>query len=505
MRLDSGDSVWHLGPFFATTMEWKFGRTQKAEMDRVKSILIGFILATLAIFVGSGTASAEPQEEKSAISEWWNGPLASGNWLGLRDTLEDRGIYFTGHWRGNFLAIVDGGLQQRGGFDEEINFDLNADIAMLTRVEALEGLMFTTNVRWRDGLDSINPYAGTDNTFRPSAYTGGMGWRFRKLYLAYTTPELFGIKDFLVLSGGWQVPADLFLSQPESKLFLNQSIRTAKGIGLNAIPWGGSFSTWGGYLKVNPTEWYYAQTGFYLAYPFGNDSNNRGLSFAGYPKDNNSLNGLCAIAETGFTPTIGPSELPGKYAAGFIYWGVENTAFNGQAYQGRFQFYWQADQQLYREPSHEEPLPQTKRPADDDDKEVAVGKSFTGSSAIPQSRLSNQGLYFFSAINYAPQVNNAMPFYVLTGLVYRGFIPYRDNDLLGAAFAYGSFSQDEQALDNSLGVAPRIYQGVLEFDYRIQINRWAYVQPTLQYIIRPAGRGLVENDTIIGMQLGVNF
>ncbi|MEO8205613.1 MAG: carbohydrate porin [Chthoniobacterales bacterium] len=471
-------------------------------MNRAKSITLAFTLTTSVILTGLGTASAESQKETSVISDWWHGPSASGNWFGVRDTLEDRGIYFNGHWRGNFLAIVNGGLQQRGGFDEEINFNLFADIAKLTRVETLEGLVFTTNVRWRDGSDSINPYAGTDNTFRPSAYTGGTGWRFRKLYLTYTTPELFGIKNFLVISGGWQVPADLFLSQPESKLFLNQSIRTAKSIALNAIPWGGSFSTWGGYLKVNPTNWYYAQTGFYLAYPFANDWNNRGLAFAGYQKDT-SLNGLCAIAETGFTPEIGPSKLPGKYAAGFIYWGVQNTAFNGQAYEGRFQFYWQADQQLYREPSHKETIPQAKI-SSVDNKEV-IGKSFMGPSAIPKSPLSNQGLYFFSTINYAPQVNSPMPFYVLTGLVYRGLIPYRDNDQLGAAFAYGSFSQDEQALDSSRGVAPRTYQGVLEFDYRVQINRWAYVQPTLQYIIRPAGRGLVQNDTIIGMQLGVNF
>ncbi|MEO6054044.1 MAG: carbohydrate porin, partial [Chthoniobacterales bacterium] len=189
------------------------------------------------------------------------------------------------------------------------------------------------------------------------------------------------------------------------------------------------------------------------------------------------------------------------YAAGFIYWGVENAAFNGQPYQGRFQFYWQADQMLYRESSPEEP---EKEPAPDDDIEVNE-KSFMGPGAISSKRLSNQGLYFFSTINFAPPVNNAMPFYVLTGLVYRGLIPYRDNDQLGAAFAYGSFSQDEQTLNINRGVAPRTYQAMLEFDYRVQINRWAYVQPTLQYIIRPGGRGLVQNDTIIGMQFGINF
>ena len=46
---------------------------------------------------------------------------------------------------------------------------------------------------------------------------------------------------------------------------------------------------------------------------------------------------------------------------------------------------------------------------------------------------------------------------------------------------------------------------MLEFDYRIQVNKWFYAQPLLQYIIRPNGTGLVENATVLGFQLGVIF
>jgi carbohydrate-selective porin OprB len=50
-----------------------------------------------------------------------------------------------------------------------------------------------------------------------------------------------------------------------------------------------------------------------------------------------------------------------------------------------------------------------------------------------------------------------------------------------------------------------VYEAVLEFDYRIQVNKWFYAQPVLQYIIRPNGTGLVENATVLGFQLGVIF
>ncbi|MDX2080017.1 MAG: carbohydrate porin [Terrimicrobiaceae bacterium] len=430
--------------------------------------------------------AALPSATLAESTDWWEGKYASGDWLGVRDTLEDRGVDIRINWRANYLAIVDGGLEQRGGFDQEINFDVDVDLARLTRWEALDGLSFTGNLRWREATYSINQYSGTDSTFRPSAYTGGAGWRLRKFYLTYTTPELFGAKDLLTISGGWQVPTDLFLVQPESKLFVNQSIRTAKGINPN-LPWGGSFSTWGGYVRVQPTSWLYAQSGLYLAYPFGTDPLNHGLSFAGYQLDP-SLNGLYSINEIGITPKIGPDKLSGKYAAGFIYWGVENTGFDGTTRDGTFQFYWQADQQLFRERSPE-----------------PDGKTNADKNPVQPAKRNPQGLYFFSTINFAPPVNNALPFYTLAGLVYKGPIPGRDNDQVGVAFAYGSYSFDAAQQDERRGRAPRTDQAVLEFDYRIQINRFAYVQPTLQYIIRPGARGLVENATILGIHFGATF
>jgi carbohydrate-selective porin OprB len=444
----------------------------------------------LPLALTSSLAFAEP----SPLSEWWSGRYASGNWFGVRDGLSERGVDLNVNWRANFLAIVDGGLQQRGGLDQEINFDLGVDIAKLTGWDAIEGLSFTGNIRWREATYSINRYAGTDGTFRPSAYTGGAGWRFRKFYLSYTTPELFGIEDLLTLSGGWQVPTDLFLVQPESKLFVNQSIRTAKGINPN-LPWGGSFSTWGGYLRLQPTAWLYAQSGLYLAYPFGADPRNHALSFAGYQIDP-SLNGLYAINEVGVTPEIGASRLPGKYAAGFIYWGVEQTGFDGVPYDGNFQFYWQADQQLYREP--------TSAAAEPDGKEVA-GKSFKAPVETQAAKPNPQGLYFFSTLQFAPPANNVLSFYLLGGLVYKGLLPGRDQDQLGVAFAYGNYSFDARQADEGRGRDPRTYQAVFEVDYRIQFNRFAYVQPTFQYIINPGGRGLVANDTIIGLHFGANF
>jgi len=182
--------------------------------------------------------------------------------------------------------------------------------------------------------------------------------------------------------------------------------------------------------------------------------------------------------------------LPGRYAAGFISWGVENTAFSGQKADQRVAIYWQADQMVFREPSPGEPAPLGKGPSD-------------GKEAV--SKLSDQGLSLFSLINFAPPFNNNLPFYFQTGLVYKGLIPGRDSDQTGIALAYGSYSFDKREADEERGRPVQTTEGVLEFDYRVQINKWAYFQPSLQYIIRPGANGLTPNATVIGFQTGVTF
>ena len=237
----------------------------------------------------------------------------------------------------------------------------------------------------------------------------------------------------------------------------------------------------------------------YFAYPFGTDENNHALSFQGDARDNR-LNGIYSINELGFTPNLGPDKLPGKYSTGLIYWGVQNTAFDGQPYQGRIALYWQADQMLFRETSPTpEPLPTGTK--------STFSKNFKETVSIDPSeaKLSKQGLYFFNTINYSPAANNPLPFYFLTGLVYKGLIPSRDDDQAGISFALGSFSEDEQVRDRTLGRQPRTYEAVLEATYRFQINRFIYVQPNVQYIINPGGRDLYGNATILGAQFGVNF
>jgi porin len=190
------------------------------------------VVTVIGLFAGLVTSIAQ-----QPFAEWWNGKYASGDWFGVRDTLEDHGLNLKVEWKANFLWNVDGGLQQRFGYDDEWKFTGNLNFDKLTGWDPLLGLTATVGVRYRGGA-GVNKWVGASNEFAPSTFQGGRLWRFLYVYLTYTTPELFGVKDFLTLSGGWQNPADFFITQPENKFFINNTFNSGRGFAANGFSMG---------------------------------------------------------------------------------------------------------------------------------------------------------------------------------------------------------------------------------------------------------------------------
>ncbi|HVJ56302.1 MAG TPA: hypothetical protein VM574_00550, partial [Terrimicrobiaceae bacterium] len=60
-----------------------------------KRVLWGLVVLGVAwgvpvgVRAGQTTAVSESKPKGSALESWWNGKYASGNWFGVRDTLED--------------------------------------------------------------------------------------------------------------------------------------------------------------------------------------------------------------------------------------------------------------------------------------------------------------------------------------------------------------------------------------------------------------------------------
>lgn len=417
------------------------------------------------VWICLATSAAQGGE---AAATWWDGKVATGEWLGVRPTLEERGIRIGGFWKGYTYLVTGGGLtggKARGAFDEEIKITVSLDLGKLA---GLRGLRLDGDVRYRDGRD-VNNYVGATPGFNPSPIQSGKGWRMGQAYATWQSGDLLPVPDMITLSGGWQNPYQFFGVQPLSKFFTNNVIVANKGIGMAGIPWSSSYAAWGGYLRVKPVEWAYVQGGLYLAVPGATASANHGLYFQGASPA--SANGLFFIAETGVTPKLGPDQLEGKYAAGFIYYGVENQGFDEQIYDERWDVYLQMDQRLTRESSGDA-----------------------------------QGLSWIGWVNLSADATSAVPFYFHTGLVYEGLIPGRDRDQAGVAFAFGSFSDSRIRSRQAAGLADQdTWEAVVEADYRFAVNRFVSIKPFWQYLMRPNADGNTPNANILGVECQVTF
>ena len=436
---------------------------------------------------------------ESATKKWWQGKgllAGSGNpFFDARASLADRGLSFSGSYQGAFFGVVDSQDGSRGFWDEQTNFGSELNFGKLLNSDDLKGLVGFANFRYRDAFpeSNANQFVEANSMFSPTNWQSGTQFRVMSFGLEAGTSELLAIKDMVVLRAGWLQPQKEFLDQPLSKLFLNNAVNSAKGVGGN-IPFGSSFSTWGGTLNVKLHDTVYVKNGLFMSYPQSTSSTNHGLAYQGFGP-NTDLNGLFYMGEAGYTPKIGESKLEGRYAFGGYFYGTpegQTKSWNGTEAPGRYGFYFQADQMLYREPSSEA-APAKSQTASD-------GKSFKEVAPVEKASLSKQGLHTFNLISMAPgyATANQFPFYFQSGLVYTGLIPARDKDLTMVSIAYGAYQGDVYSPSKS-------YTAVLEGGYRFQINGWSYVQPFVQYFARPNGTQEVANATVLGFLTGLVF
>ena len=336
-------------------------------------------------------------------------------------------------------------------------------MAKATKFGGLRGLGAFGEVRWRDPAYSANPnnIVDGDGFFNPSRYSGGVGWRLMTAGLDYIVPDMFGRDDALVLRGGWLQPQQEFIDQPMARLFANNPVASADGLGGN-VPFSSSFSSWGGTIGIKPVDWHYTKMGLFMSFPNPTDPNNNGLMFRG--DSDPAQNGLFFLGETGVLPELGPDKLGGKYAFGGYYYGEENDEFGSS----KFGFYWQGDQMVWRESGE-------------------------------------QGLSVFSLWVFAPKYNNDFSFYAHGGLVYQGAIPTRDEDQLMAVAAVGQYSYYDLVEARAAGEPEPNQTVLIETGYRFKLNGWSFVQPFAQYIVQPDGTTAVANAAILGLFFGVDF
>ena len=131
------------------------------------------------------------------------------------------------------------------------------------------------------------------------------------------------------------------------------------------------------------------------------------------------------------------------------------------------------------------------------------------------------GAAAFLRVGGAPGDRNLLSLEVDAGMTYEGLFPARGLDLLGIAMSYGRIGSAARGLDRDgflfTGISRPIrdYEAVLEVTYKVRIARWWVLQPDLQLVLHPGGHIAaplpasigqpIPNALVLGVRSSVTF
>jgi len=409
-------------------------------------------------------------------AKWFDDHFLTGNWWGHRDKLYDSGVEFSGSTVTDLLGNVTGGFSQ--GFEPAASTGIEMGLD-LEKLVGWPGAEFHTSMIWRVGNNLSATRIG--NLLTVAQLYGGQNLR---LYALFLKQEI--IKDELFIKLGRFGAFDDFLATPINWNFINNGFDgNAKGIFFDVPPFGQTVyptASWGAMVKYHQEDWY-VQSGVYSLSERNGRNASSGINF-GFDADR----GIGVLAQGGYLLNQKPGlpGLPGKYSLGGYYnsYKLETFATPRETVWGLGGLYLMAEQMVYREPGEENLL---KNPGD------------WGYGA-------QEGLTVFSQMVFAPDTSVSMfPFYTSTGFTYQGPIPFRPQDFVAGGFTMGVTGDQMQDWQRSIGVPVQTYEMVVELNYRINFTPYFYVQPGMQYVVRPNANGVLPDALVLGGQIGVIY
>ncbi|MDD2707494.1 MAG: carbohydrate porin [Verrucomicrobiae bacterium] len=430
-------------------------------------------------------AVSQPEEVKTAVGgkkaekvEWWDQGYLTGDWGGERTWLANEGMSFNGSFCTDLLGNPTGGRHQ--AFEPATSFSLEA-IADLEKLAEVPGASFYASMIWRAGKNLSAEHIG--NILTAAQLYGGPNVRLYSLYwkevlldecLTFKIGRLGAFDDFLATPVHWNYVNNVFDGNPKG-VFLDVG-----ALGSTVYP----TSSWGFFMQGQSTEkdWY-AQAGVY-----GLNSANGHNSTHGGNFTFNFDQGAGILGQGGYRLNMKPNEaeLPGLYSMGFF---INTDRYSTYDVPSRSEFnngglYWMLQQMVYREPGEEN----LKR------KPGAWGFD------------SQTGLTLWSSIVNTPSENvNPFPLEVNGGLVYQGPFKARPQDFAALGCGWISASDDMRTQQSTMGAPIQDFEMALELNYRLNVTRFFYVQPVVQYIVCPNADGRLPDAVVLGAQIQVTF
>lgn len=456
-----------------------------------KSLLLLLASASLAFAGETTTGTAKTISDEA--HPWWEWDNATGDWFGVRTTLQDKGIDITGGYTAEVWGNTTGGLKQGTVYTGLLDFGATVDLEKLV---GWQGASVSTTWLWLSGRDASEDLVGNFLTISNIA-----GFNTLRMMELWFQQNLFD--DKLSIRIGQLTADSEFVISDYGSLFINGTFGWPAFMYTN-IPNGGPgypMGTLGVRVAVTPWDWLTFQSAVFQGNVFEQNVNRHGFKW-----DLSANQGYTWLNElqVRWNHAEDTTALPGqaKFGAWFDtadfadpYYDEsgtpladEDSSGNPRSHPWNYGFYWILDQMLYREPS-----------------ESITSLSKDGKSKAVVEKPSQQGLGFFGRIAFEPEDRNFLGFYFDTGLTYTGLIPTRDEDQIGIGFGYAQLTNGARNTLKDEGSVATGAEMVLEVTYQAVITPWFTVQPDIQYIINPGGTQDLNNAFLIGGRASITF
>jgi len=394
-------------------------------------------------------------ETTTAQGGWLAGDYLTGDWGGARSELADKGYTFFAYLNGIVAGNVSGGINSGTALASDLYAGMTVD---LQKAMGWDGWTFNLSGIDRAGA-SIDPDVG--GIYSVMQLVGGQTYFLYNVSLEKTWDN-----GKYAFKFGRITATDDFAGSPFYGYYLSNSINgQIRAVLFDGVMTSYPFGVWGARFQYTPSDRFRAKLGVYQLTQNMWDPDYHGTDFAIRSSDGVSVMGQL---EWSWKTSTGP----GHFNLGMNAVSFPMPNFNSDDTTNPFfRYYAQADQQVTAE-----------------------------------SPGSDQGLYLFGTLAYTDQQEPALvPFQTSLGAQYVGPIRGRNEDRLIFGTTYGQLSDDYAAEQRALGNGDPDYEWILELGYRIQLTKFAYIQPDIQYVVQPGGTGDIPDATVIGMQFGVSL
>ena len=440
------------------------------------------LLATTPLTAGAaGLLHADPDrhvlrsEPVASTAHFPTSDYLTGNWGGARDQLREKGADIELNYTTEPMYNVDGGEKNGGTYIHNVDLDLKFD---LDKMFGGGNTTFLAKVAQRSGHSTSSRYVAPSeggNTFTVQEAYGNQ--TVQLVNVQFNTRFL---DDRLDLAYGRIVANDDFLRSPLYCQFINNSfcgspkpVFLQNPFAFSAYP----TAQWGARSRYDTAsrDWtfqgavYNADINDQNGDPADSGSNTHGTNWE------IGGNGVVLAGEIHFHHHRDSTKaLPGTYKIGGFYMNgdyqdiskTDNSTVDDNA-----MLWLLADQALYRETPGSE------------------------------QGLSGFGVLVFSLKDKA----NTMDNYFNTGLLYKGLFDSRPKDVTGVAITAGWYSDELNNARKSEGEKDQDYEAVIEVNHKFVLTRGIAITPDIQYVIRPAGTGDIDDALLLGGRLSVQF